>query len=144
MYERILLATDGSDAAQPAIEHAIDLAAFCDATLSALYVVDASAAAAVPEAQAFTITDLLEDAGDQALDVVQALAEERDVTIDPHVRHGRAHREILTAADELDADLIVLGTHGRSGIDRVLLGSVAARVVRQSEIPVLIKRAPQT
>lgn len=142
MYERILLATDGSEAVEPAIDHAVELADYCDASLSVLYVVDSSAAAAVPEAQAFTISDLLEDAGRQAIDAVRARATERDVSVDEHIRHGRAHTEILAAAEDVGADLIVLGTHGRSGLDRVLLGSVAARVVRQADIPVLVKRAP--
>lgn len=140
MYDRILLATDGSDAVTPAVDHAIELAAFCDATLSVLYVVDSSAAAAVPEAQAFTVTDLLEDAGSQAIEAVRERAEAQNVAVEAHLRHGRAHTEILNCADELDADLIILGTQGRSGIDRVLLGSVAARVVRQSHRPVLVKR----
>ena len=143
MYDRILLATDGSEAVEPAIDHAIELADHCDATLTVVNVVDASAAAAVPEAQAFTISDILEDAGEEAIVAVTDRAEAMGIPVESEVRHGRAHVEILEAADEIGADLIVLGTHGRSGIDRVLLGSVASRVIRQADQPVLVKRGPE-
>ena len=140
MYERILLATDGSEAAVPAIEHAIELAVHTGATLHIVYVVDQSAAAAVPEAQAYSITDLLEEAGNQAMDDVIARVDERDVDYETDIRYGSAPNEIIAAADEADVDLILMGTHGRSGLDRMLLGSVADRVIRSANQPVLVQR----
>ena len=140
MYDRILLPTDGSDGTQSAIDHAIELAEYTGATLHILYVVDTSVAAAVPEAQTYTISEIFEEAGSQVLDAVRDQATERGVPVETAIRHGSAHTEILAAADESNAEIIVMGTHGRTGINRMLLGSVADRVIRHASQPVLVKR----
>lgn len=141
MYSRILLATDGSDAVEPAIEHAIELAAYCDATLYVVSVIDASAASGVPEAQTAPIQEIMEDAAQKAVEAAADRARNRGVAVETMVRNGSVHGEILQAAVDADVDLIVMGTHGRSGLDRLLLGSVADRVIRQASQPVLVKRA---
>lgn len=67
--------------------------------------------------------------------------DERDIPVETDVRRGNPHREILDYADEHAVDLVVMGTHGRTGLDRYLLGSVTEKVVRLSNVPVLTVRA---
>lgn len=141
MYDRILLPTDGSQGVQAAVDHAIELASFTDATICALHVVDRGAASAVPEAQAVTIDEILGEAGRRAIEAVVEQADAHDIPVETAIRHGRAHGEIVAGADEMNADVIVMGTHGRAGLDRVLLGSVADRVIRNASKPVLVVRS---
>lgn len=140
MYDDILVPTDGSDGVQAAIEHAIELASMADATVHGLYVVDTADATAVPEGKWVTIAETLEEAGEQAVEEIEQQASEAGVTATGAVVKGKPHEEITSYATENEIDLIVMGTHGRSGLDRVLLGSVTDKVIRQADVPVLIKR----
>lgn len=135
-----MLPTDGSEGVAGATEEAVGLAASHGATLHALYVVDTSAAAAVPEAETVTLQEVLESAGHEAVGAVEDRASADGVAVQAVLRHGPVHRRIIEYADEADVDLIVMGTHGRSGLDRLLLGSVTERVVRQADQPVLVTR----
>jgi nucleotide-binding universal stress UspA family protein len=138
-YETIVLATDGSDCARAAGEHALELAATYDATLHALYVVDATdlGLTTPSEVDVEEIRDSLRAAGQRAVDAVAETATDAGIDGVGEVRVGIPHEEILAYADEVDAGLLVLGTHGRVGLRRYLLGSVAERVVRLADSPVL-------
>lgn len=140
MYDSILLPTDGSDGAGLAVEKAIALAAEHDATLLVLNVVDITAASAIPEAQAKSIRELLSNAGEAHISEVADQASKAGVVVESLIREGNAAAEILDVAEAESVDLIVMGTHGRSGIDRLLLGSVADRVIRHSPVSVLITK----
>ncbi|MFB6218321.1 MAG: universal stress protein [Halobacteriaceae archaeon] len=140
MYDDILVPTDGSEGVQRAIDHGIDLAALTDATVHALFVVDTAEATAVPDAEWLTVEGALEEAGERAVADVADRARERGVDVTTEVRHGAPHEGIVAYADEHDVDLVVMGTHGRSGIDRVILGSVTENVIRETERPVLVQR----
>ena len=139
MYDEILVPTDGSAAAERAIEHAIDLAARYDARLHAFYVVDTSAYAAL-EGAGSSVVEALEEQGNEAVDDIVEAGEAAGVAVERVVRQGSPHRSILEYVDEADVDLVVMGTHGRQGLDRYLLGSVTERVVRSSPVPVLTVR----
>jgi nucleotide-binding universal stress UspA family protein len=140
MYDQILVPTDGSEGTQGAVEHAIDHATTYDAALHALYVIDTTIGA--DESVAGTL-DALEAAGEDAIEDVIHQAETADVgTVEGAVARGTPHRAILDYADEYDIDLVVMGTHGRTGLDRYLLGSVTEKVVRLSDVPVLTVRMP--
>ncbi|MFB6155264.1 MAG: universal stress protein [Haloferacaceae archaeon] len=139
MYDEILVPTDGSRAAEQAIEHAVDIASQYGARIHALYVVDASAYSSL-EAGSEVVMDALEEEGEEAVDHVAARAAEADVDVETTVIAGAAYRSILRYADDNDIDLIVMGTHGRQGLDRYLLGSVTERIVRTSDVPVLTIR----
>ncbi|GAA0646796.1 universal stress protein [Salarchaeum japonicum] len=140
MYDRILLATDGSEASADAIEHAVALAEATGATLHALYVVDEDVYSAysgdeyVQEHEG--LESGLEEAGEDALAAVESAAD--DVTVVTELVHGRPSDEILAYGNDHDVDLIVVGTRERSAAYRNLLGSVTERVVRIASRPVTV------
>lgn len=134
MYERILVPLDESPESERVLEQALDLAIAADATVHLLSVVDEKV---MPrDVQEDVLFDRLEGAATQAVDDGVATAESRGVEADGEVVHGKPYREILSAAE--DADLVVMGTHGRRGVDRFLLGSVSEKVVRTSPVSVLV------
>lgn len=136
VYQRILLPTDGSDASEGAIEEAVGLAVRLGAELRVLSVVDASGMES-PGPSGRAADGLEEDAeraAASAADRARAAGVERVETV---VEHGAPAERIVEVADDLGADLIVMGTHGRSGLDRHLLGSVAEKTLRTADVPVL-------
>ncbi|WP_336003052.1 universal stress protein [Halorientalis halophila] len=140
MYNRILLPTDGSTEMEPVVEHAAAVADRDDALLHGLYVVDSTSVASLPMETGWDgISGLLYDAGVEALNDVERIVDDR-AEVERIVTEGRPSAEIVEHAREDDCDLIVMGTHGRGGIDRLLLGSVAERVVRRSPVPVMTVR----
>ena len=133
--DAVLVPTDGSTCSEAAAAHAIDLALSADAALHVVHVVDASV---VPVDGSGAVLDELQRAGERALDSVVERAERAGVsTIRASVLSGTPYRAITDYADAEDVALVVMGTHGRTGFDRYLLGSVAERVVRLSDCPVL-------
>ncbi|PSP84318.1 universal stress protein [Halobacteriales archaeon QS_1_68_17] len=139
MYETILLPTDGSSGADRAVENAIDMARMYEAALHVLYVVDMGDMPA--DVDTGTIHTTLEETGRETTERVAERARDAGVeTVETAVVSGSPYGTILEYADEQDVDLIVMGTHGRTGLGRFLLGSVTERVVRNSEVPVLTVR----
>jgi len=139
MYDRILLPTDGSEEMEPVIEHAVSLADHHDATLHALYALDTASLNSLPmETSWETISSLLEEEGTTALNALDEYV--GDIDSRREIVEGSPSRRIVQYAEDEAIDLIVMGTHGRGGIDRLLLGSVAERVVRTSSVPVLTVR----
>jgi len=136
MYDRVLLPTDGSRESRRAIDLAIDTASHYDATLDALYVVDTHTQAA--RVSPGMVRERLATRGQEALSHVTECAEAAGVeTSETILEADSPARAILEYTDAHGSDLIVMGTHGRTGFDRVLLGSVAERVVRLASVPVL-------
>ncbi len=143
LYDQIVVPTDGSASSQPAIDHAIDLAAAQGATIHGVYVVNLASFSGVPTEGSWEgVSAALEREGEKALEMVEDAATARDVPVELVRLEGRPSQQIVEYADENDADLIVMGTHGRGGLDRLLLGSVAERVVRSSSIPVMTVQGP--
>lgn len=147
MFDRILIPTDGSDPATSAVEMALGLAETHGATLHALFIVDQPTSVS-GMGEGFSgldnLLDALEKEGNRATDAVAAKARDRGIETTAAVRRGNPHDDILTYASEHDIDVIVMGTHGRTGVKRALLGSVTEDVVRHSEIPVLtVHREPE-
>ncbi len=134
MYETILVPTDGSDPANRAVEHAVDLASTFDADLHAIYVVDSRRYGSRAVADADAILDELADRGRRILEELRDRAD-REVTTE--LRRGRPNEETTAYAEEIDADLIVLGNRGLGDPSGAAIGSVAERVVRTAGRPVL-------
>jgi nucleotide-binding universal stress UspA family protein len=136
MYDHVLVAVDGSDPSTAAVREAVVVAEACEARLSVLHVIEPSAARrqgidpdATPDERRVA-TAVLRPA--------EAAASSASVPVDTEVRVGRPAAVIADRAGE--ADLLVTGTHGRTGLRRVVLGSVAERLVRTAPVPVLTTR----
>ena len=132
MYDTILVATDGSEPATRATEHALDLAATFDATLHAIYVVDTRRYGASMAGGSAAAVSELETRGREILEDI-TLRADTDVTTE--LREGRPHREVGAYAGAIDADLIVLGNRGLGSSSEI--GSNAERVVRYVDRPVI-------
>ena len=137
MYETILVPTDGSSQSDAALDHAVTLARHHDATIHILYVADTNRDSLT--AQGGEVVDALELEGDR---ITSEAVERVDPGVDvvDTVEAGDPVETILDYATSVGADLVVMGTHGRRGLDRYLLGSTTERVVRLSSIPVLTVR----
>jgi nucleotide-binding universal stress UspA family protein len=138
MYDRILLPTDGSDANGRAVEQGVGLARETGAGLHVLFVLEDVPYA--PETMDDAIEGRLREIGEAAIEGIEERAEAAGVDLVTEMREGVPHETILEYAEEADVDAVVMGTHGRSGLDRYLLGSVTERVVRAAEVPVLTVR----
>lgn len=135
MYDHLLLPTDGGDGVDVARDHAFDLAEHYDATVHALYVADSDRYSTVTFETG--VLDVLESVGTEAVAEIAREGDERGIAVVEEVVQGAPHEGIVAYADERDIDLIVMATHGRTGLDRYLLGSVTERVARTSPVPVL-------
>ena len=135
-YEGILVPTDGSKSAARAAEHSLELAAATDATVHVLSVVDDSSLG--PDVRSMLSGREYEQvAKDAVADVVEMAAEFDVSTVVEHVEHGTPSDRINAVVDEHDVDAVVMGTTGKSGVDRILLGSVAEKTIRTAPVPVI-------
>ena len=143
MYDIVLFPTDGSETATEAATHAIDLATRHDAAFHVLYVVDHHRVSQMaPKLGTDHIKRTLEQEGERITSELAETAREAGLETTAIVQEGAPGETITDYAEEADADAIVMGTNGRSGIDRLLLGSVAERVIQLSERPVMTVKAP--
>ena len=141
MYDRILLPTDGSDGTEQVLEHAVEIAGGRDATIHALSVMDRRLYLAADEEQRPDLKASMETDARVAVDDVAEGAAAAGVDCATVVREGVPYRVILEYAAERPVDLIVMGTHGRSGHDKLAnLGSVTERVVENTDAPILVVR----
>jgi nucleotide-binding universal stress UspA family protein len=137
-YEQVLITTDGSSPAETAVDHAIAVADAYGATLHVLSVVDISVIAGGPTAAPpVDLLDELQEQGTNATDRVAERAREAGVDVVTEVREGFPGPGLLDYADEAEIDLIAMGTHGRTGVDRLLLGSTTERTIRRAKVPVM-------
>ncbi|WP_336325520.1 universal stress protein [Halovenus sp. HT40] len=142
MYDNILLPTDGSEGMDVVIEHARELAAVHDATLHTLYVANTASLSDLPMESSWEgVNSALHQQGKRA---VQAVEESiGNLPVETGVVDGSPSKEIVSYAEDEGCDVIVMGTHGRSGVDRLLLGSVAERVIRSAPVPVMTVNVDQ-
>jgi len=140
-FTNILVATDFGKPAACAVQLAASLAEAFGAKLTLLFVFSLPPTMGLMGGP-FPI-EQLQDRARKALDVETARLAQRVPTATGVIRAGSPWEEILQEANELGADLIVLGTHGRRGLPRALIGSVAERVLRMASIPVLTVAAAE-
>ncbi|HDJ38409.1 MAG TPA: universal stress protein [Methanosarcinales archaeon] len=142
LYKNILIATDGSDNTRKAIRYGIELARLTGADVHAIYILDAGAFASLPMDAAWEgMYELLRTEGKTALKSIEDLGREAGVTVESVTLDGHPAHEIVEYAKENEIDLIVMGTLGKTGLDRILLGSVATTVIHTSPIPVMVVHA---
>lgn len=136
MYDLIVVPTDGSDAAEDAVDHAVSQALAHDARLLVLAVVEMAGAAA-PAARGDEAVDAQRETRREEVASLVADAEDAGVETEGAVEVGIPSRVILEVAAKRGADLVVMSTHARSGVGRFLYGSVTERVIRDGDTPVL-------
>jgi nucleotide-binding universal stress UspA family protein len=142
MSRHILVAFDESPQSESALEHA--LRSFSDATITAVHVNDPHEWLTVgDEFDSFyseVSYDRVQEAAQDTLSRAEEIAADHDREIKTEAVTGKPSNEIINYAQNHDVDHIVLGSHGRTGLDRFLIGSVAERVVRRSPVPVTVMR----
>jgi nucleotide-binding universal stress UspA family protein len=147
MYQRILVPVDGSPTSNTGLDEAIRLARLTGAQLRVLHVVDPMAITLGASAYGFAGADLLtalEDAGRAILQAARDRVAAAGVAVDTALAGpvgGRVCDHVVEQIRAWRADLVVLGTHGRRGVGRVLLGSDAEQVLRSATVPVLLVRS---
>lgn len=146
MFKQILFATDGSSASEHAAHMAVSLARAHGAKLTAVYVMDPYPYLGIGESNPMGFQAYMEAARSAS---AQAFTHLNDLCKGPgtevplaccFVENVSAPKGILQSADDVQADLVVVGSHGRGGLEKLVLGSVAAKVVAQSARPVLVAR----
>ncbi len=140
MYKKILLPTDGSKYSQNAEKHAIFLAEKTGAEIIALSVIENNFSIGLPDDTVDEINQLLKEETKENLDKVNDLKDQLDdnVKITSLIKEGSPAAVILDVAEEENVDLIVIGSSGKSGLDRFLMGSVATKVVKSAKCSVLV------
>jgi nucleotide-binding universal stress UspA family protein len=147
MYKRILVPVDGSPTSTRGLDEAVRLAKLTGADIRLVHVLDRFVLATGLATYTADVFGVLREAGEEILQQMKArvAASGIDVTTwisDPLA--GRVCDMVMDQAKDFDADLIVLGTHGRRGVGRMLLGSDAEQILRTATVPVLLVHSPET
>jgi len=145
MTERVLVPIDGSDDAWAALEYALD--SYPDATVTVVHVIEV--ARSVPSMyQAPGNVELADETAErraeELLERAASRGAERGVDVETRRLYGAPSRKIVAYVEDHDVDHVVMGNRGRTGLSRVLLGSVAEFVVRHSPVPVTIHKTDRT
>jgi nucleotide-binding universal stress UspA family protein len=148
MYRHILIATDGSALAEQAVSHGLSLAKALGAKVTALIVEAPFSAQDMPESKLRPMSEAIarhtehtKQHADRVLSHVAAAAKAADVPCETvQLDHDQPYQAIIAAAKAGDCDVIVMASHGHSGISALLLGSVTNKVLTHSKIPVLVCR----
>lgn len=138
-YRKILLATDGSENSKNAACSGLEIARSTGAEVYAVYVAGISCCSPImPESYDWEIGK----EGSEAVSEIEEMGKEINVKVNPVLLQGNPAQELLDFAEKNNIDMIVMGTQGKAGIDRFLLGGVTEKVVRNSKAEVLVVRAP--
>jgi nucleotide-binding universal stress UspA family protein len=143
-YRNIVIATDGSENTQKAISYGVEIAKLSGATVHALYVVDVSSFSSIPMSSEVgweAMYEILRSEGEKAVSAVKSQGESAGIEVREVVLEGNPSNAIIEFAEDNNVDLIVMGTLGKTGLDRFLLGSVAEKVARGSKVPVMVVRS---
>ena len=145
MFKKILVPSDGSPLAHQAAEYAADLAKVHGAQVLGVYVIDPFPYIGIGDASAVGLQAYLAEAqaaATQSLDDIRQTCVARGVTFDGDtIERNVTYEGILETAQAEGCDLIVMGSHGRKGVEALILGSVAQKVLTHSKIPVLIVKS---
>jgi len=149
MYQRILVPIDGSTTSNQGLDEAVKLAKLTGASIRLIHVIDALSFATGFEpygVYAGNVIPLMKEAGQQLLKQASIRVEQQGVQVDSvlfDTYGNRVSDTVIEQAKAWGADLIVIGTHGRRGVGRLLLGSDAEQIVRLAPVPVLLIRAAE-
>jgi len=129
VFEKILVPTDGSEYADRAVEVALGLARELGTRVVALHVLDE---------KLILPLEVLEEEGQHILEEVRRRGEEMEVPVDEIILFGNPRQDMAKIATKSGADLMIIGTHGRTGVEKLLLGSVAENALKTVEVPVML------
>jgi nucleotide-binding universal stress UspA family protein len=136
--KKILIPTDGSDYSMRAAEQGVSIAKMLDAQIIVVYVIDTIVLDQIKVTERETVEQELKEDGKRYVKYVIGLAEKENVKVTSILAKGVPFEQIVHLAKEQNIDLIVMGTYGRRGAERILIGSVAERVIEYSSCPVLV------
>ncbi len=129
MFKTILVPTDGSEYAERAEDIAISMASKYDARIVGVYVMDE---------KLIYPYEVLEDEGKSILKNLSHKAKKENVVVDEIIVFGDPRKDLRTISKKMNSDIIVIGTHGKKGLEKLLLGSVAENILKSVDIPVLL------
>jgi nucleotide-binding universal stress UspA family protein len=147
-FKKIMIATDGSDCSRLAVDRGIELAKLSGGTVYAIYVVPTDDLSSI-DGDSFSLgidpywRSVYESwitQGQQAVDYVKGLGEMNKVNVEAVLLEGNPSYELIRYAEKEKMDIVIMGTLGKTGLDRLLLGSVAENLVRHSKVPVMVVR----
>lgn len=129
MFNKIMVPSDGSQFAQKAEDVAIDLAEKLGSTVVAVHIID--------EKLIYPF-DVMEDEGNEILSKITEKGKAKGVKVDEVLIFGNPRHDMKKIAEKSHSDLVVIGSHGRSGLEKILMGSVAENALKTVEMPVLL------
>jgi nucleotide-binding universal stress UspA family protein len=141
-HKRVLVALDGSTAGEAVMKLLMEIAGPLDMTIMLLHVLEPISPPVTDGGVVLDDLDARRREAEEYLAPIAAALRSQGVDTSWAIRHGRAADEILAAARESGADMIAMATHGRTGLGRLLFGSVAEAVLRQASVPVFMIRQP--
>lgn len=142
VFTSILVAIDGSEASERAIVRAIDEAKVWNAKLHAVYIVETGLFSSLPSDNTVEIMyRVLEKEGESVLNKAKKMAAESGIALIPHTKQGHAGSEVISFAEREKIDLIIVGSHGKSKADQLLLGSVSTYIVAHSRVTTMVVRS---
>ena len=141
VFTNILVALDGSEVSQRALIRAADEAKLWNANLHAIYVVETGLFSSLPVDNTVEIMySVLETEGEAVLEKAKKYGTDKGITVFTHLEQGHAGSEIIALAEREKVDLIMVGSHGKSNADRLLIGSVSTFVVTHSTASTMVVR----
>jgi nucleotide-binding universal stress UspA family protein len=140
LYRKILFATDGSESARKAVDDVVEFARLSGAKIYAASVIDRSIYSSVPEDMEWeeAMYDRFRELAEEAVSYVEKTAKNAGLEVESALLEGHPAEEIVEFAEKNGIDLIIVGSLGKSGIERFLIGSVSEKVVRNAKVPVLV------
>jgi nucleotide-binding universal stress UspA family protein len=140
--KKVLIATDGSETANEAADFGIEMVGCIGAKVYALYVIDTSPYRSVSLDKIWSDEVLAEHEkeGKEATSYIERIGKAAGVEVECKVLKGHPAEKIITFAEDNDIDMIIVGSLGKGGYERVVLGSVSDKIVRHSKVPVLVVR----
>ncbi|MDR7666754.1 universal stress protein [Methanosarcina sp. Z-7115] len=142
LQRRILIATDGSETANEAAAFGMEMVGCCGAKIYAIYVIDTTPYRSVSLDKIWSkeTLDEFERAGHEATSYVEKIGKAAGVEVESRVLRGHPVEKIINFAEDNDIDMIIIGSLGKGGYERFVLGSVSEKVVSHAKVPVLVVR----
>ena len=138
-FKKIMIATDGSVCARMAANNAIELARLSGGTVYAVYVISTDYFSSMAiDLDWQRMHEALKKEGSKAVDYVAGIGEMEGTKVEPILLEGRPAVEIIRYAEEKGIDILIMGSLGKTGLDRLFLGSVTEKVIRNSKVPVMV------